>query len=103
MLLSPQIPLLFQGQEFGASAPFLYFADHHPELRKQVTAGRRQFLQQFPTIATSESAARLPDPGERETFLRCKLDLTERDLNAELYRLHQDLLRVRREDPILKE
>ncbi|HXE53055.1 MAG TPA: malto-oligosyltrehalose trehalohydrolase, partial [Tepidisphaeraceae bacterium] len=43
MLLSPQTPMLFQGQEFGASSPFVYFADHHPELAKLVRKGRGEF------------------------------------------------------------
>jgi maltooligosyltrehalose trehalohydrolase len=98
LLLSPQIPLLFQGQEFGASAPFLYFADHQIELRKQVAKGRRKFLEQFPSVASPEAAPVLADPGEKQTFLRCKLDLREREANHALYRLHEDLLRLRRED-----
>jgi maltooligosyltrehalose trehalohydrolase len=97
--LSPQIPMLFQGQEFGASAPFLYFADHHAELRQKVAGGRRKFLEQFATIAAQDVTTVVGDPGEKKTFLRCKLDFRERDENAPLYRLHEDLLRVRREDP----
>jgi maltooligosyltrehalose trehalohydrolase len=102
LLLSPHIPLLFQGQEFGATAPFLYFADHHPELRRQVSAGRTKFLQQFPTIATAEAAAVLADPGELDTFRRCRIDFRERESNRELYRLHQDLLRLRQADGTVK-
>ena len=41
LLLMPQTPMLFQGQEFAASSPFLYFADHNPELAKLVAQGRR--------------------------------------------------------------
>jgi maltooligosyltrehalose trehalohydrolase len=98
LLLTPQIPLLFQGQEFGASAPFLYFADHNPELRVAVAKGRRKFLEQFPSVATAESAAFMTDPGDRQAYLRCKLNFQERELNHQLYQLHQDLLRLRRED-----
>src|SRR5688572_26401480 len=98
LLLTPQIPLLFQGQEFGASAPFLYFADHNPELRVAVAKGRRKFLEQFASVATAESAAFMTDPGDRQTYLRCKLNFQERERNHELYQLHQDLLRLRRED-----
>src|SRR5207302_390145 len=50
-LLGPATPLLFQGQEFGSSAPFLYFADHEPGLAGAVRKGRREFLSQFPRIA----------------------------------------------------
>lgn len=98
LLLAPQVPMLFQGQEFAASAPFLYFADHRGELRDSVAEGRRKFLHQFSTIATPESAGLLADPDDRATFERSKLDLGERAKHADIYRLHVDLLRVRRED-----
>jgi maltooligosyltrehalose trehalohydrolase len=101
LLLTPQIPLLFQGQEFGASAPFLYFADHNPELRVAVAKGRRKFLEQFPTVATAEGGAVLADPGDEQTFLRSKIDVRERDTHASVYRLHLDLLRLRREEPAI--
>jgi maltooligosyltrehalose trehalohydrolase len=100
MLLSPQIPLLFQGQEFGASAPFFYFADHRGELQRRVSEGRRSFLQQFPTISCPESDTVLVDPASRDTFLRSKLAFEERERHAPLYRLHADLLRLRREQRV---
>src|SRR6185436_9557828 len=50
LLLGPATPMLFQGQEFGASAPFLYFADHGRELAEQVRRGRADFLKQFPSL-----------------------------------------------------
>ena len=50
LLLQPQTPMLFQGQEFGARSPFLYFADHKPELAKLVRDGRLEFLAQFPSF-----------------------------------------------------
>ena len=50
MLLAPATPMLFQGQEIAASAPFLYFCDHDPELASMVKAGRTEFLRQFPSI-----------------------------------------------------
>jgi maltooligosyltrehalose trehalohydrolase len=101
LLLGPAPPMLFQGQEFGASSPFLYFADHEPELARAVASGRRKFLAQFPSIATAEMQVRIPDPSDRQTFVRCKLDWSERERNAPLYRLHRDLIRLRREDPVL--
>ena len=99
-LLLPGTPMLFMGQEFASSAPFQYFADHEPELAEKVRRGRTKFLAQFRSIATRETRARLPDPGDRETFERCKLDLSERDAHREVYDLHRDLLRLRREDPV---
>src|SRR5690606_24209863 len=51
-LLAPPTPMLFQGQEFASSAPFVYFCDHHAELAPVVERGRREFLEQFPSIAS---------------------------------------------------
>ncbi|EDY19054.1 malto-oligosyltrehalose trehalohydrolase [Chthoniobacter flavus Ellin428] len=101
LLLGPGTPMLFQGQEFAASSPFVYFADHNPELAEKVAAGRAEFLRQFPSIASPEATAMLPDPENEETFLRCKLDFTEREKHGDVYRLHRDLLRLRKEDPLL--
>jgi maltooligosyltrehalose trehalohydrolase len=101
LLLGPSSPMLFQGQEFSASAPFLYFADHEPELATAVREGREEFLTQFPSLATPEVRARLPDPADLATFERCRLDLSERQQHAGAYALHRDLLRLRREDPVL--
>jgi maltooligosyltrehalose trehalohydrolase len=103
LLLGPQTPLLFQGQEFAASAAFHYFADHHPDLASAVAQGRRQLFQQFPSLATPAMQARLPDPAAEKTFQSCKLDFSERQRpgHAELYALHRDLLHLRRRDPVL--
>jgi maltooligosyltrehalose trehalohydrolase len=101
LLLGPSTPMLFQGQEFAASTPFYYFADHNPELARMVAKGRSEFLHQFPTIASPECQALLTDPANQDTFLRSKLDFSEREKHAEFYRLHRDLLQLRREDPVL--
>jgi 1,4-alpha-glucan branching enzyme len=69
-LLMPGIPMLFQGQEFGASSPFFYFADHETELSHNIREGRRRDLAQFPSLATSEMRAELADPGDIDTFRR---------------------------------
>jgi maltooligosyltrehalose trehalohydrolase len=100
MLLGPGTPMLFQGQEFGASAPFLYFADHKPELARLVRRGRADFLHQFPALAAPEMQTQLPDPADLATFERSKLDLSEREQHAETYALHRDLLVLRREDVV---
>jgi maltooligosyltrehalose trehalohydrolase len=97
-LLGPGTPMLFQGQEFAASAPFLFFADHNPKLAELVRRGRAEFLSQWPSLATGE--LRLIDPCSRDTFNRCKLDFSEREKHGEIYALHQDLLRLRRSDPL---
>jgi maltooligosyltrehalose trehalohydrolase len=100
LLLSPATPMLFMGQEFGSSAPFHYFADHEPDLAEKVRRGRTEFLAQFRSISTRETRKHLPDPAAPETFARCKLDHAERDSHAEVYELHRDLLRLRREDSV---
>jgi maltooligosyltrehalose trehalohydrolase len=102
MLLAPGTPMLFQGQEFAASSPFLYFADHKPELAEAVRKGRIEFVSQFPSVATPEVQQCLADPGDPKTFERCKLDFSERETHAGAYALHRDLLALRREDPVFR-
>ena len=101
-LLFPGTPMLFQGQEFAASSPFYYFADHQPDLAKLVHEGRRSFMKQFRSVALSEIFARLPDPADPMTFARSKLDFNERHTHAAAYALHRDLLTIRREDPVIR-
>jgi maltooligosyltrehalose trehalohydrolase len=98
MLLAPGTPMLFQGQEYAASQPFYYFADHEPELAKLIFAGRNKELSQFRSLATHEAQAYLPDPADPQTFEKCKLDFSERKRNAKIYQMHRDLLKLRRED-----
>jgi maltooligosyltrehalose trehalohydrolase len=100
-LLGPQTPLLFQGQEFSSSTPFLFFADHSGELRDAIRAGRKEFLQQFPSIQDPRVAGALAVPDDPETFTRCKIDWTERDEHREALAFHRDLLRIRRSDPVI--
>jgi maltooligosyltrehalose trehalohydrolase len=102
LLLAPGTPLLFQGQEFAASTPFRYFADHQGELRQQVKEGRIQFLSQFPSLAQPENFAWHSDPGEPATFEECKLDFGERRRHASIYQMHIDLLKLRREDTLFR-
>src|SRR5262249_7511529 len=101
LLLAPQTPMLFQGQEFASSAPVYYFADHKPQLAECVRRGRAEFLTQFPSLAGEQGQALIPDPDARETFERCKLDPAEVERHAWAVELHRDLLRLRREDPTL--
>jgi len=95
LLLQPHMPMLFQGQEFGSSKPFLYFADHNAELAPAVAKGRREFLAQFPSIAGHDVAL----PHARETFDACKLDWDERD--ESIVELHRTLIRLRTDDPLI--
>ncbi len=102
LLLAPQTPMLFMGQEFGASSPFTFFADFPPgELAKKVREGRKEFLAQFPSYASSAAQADIADPCDPQVFERSKLNLSERQQHAACYALHRDLLRLRREDPII--
>jgi len=102
LLLSPPTPMLFQGQEFASSSPFLYFADHRGELGDKVRQGRAAFLTQFPSIATPEMMATLPDPSDPGTFERCKVDFAERGRHESIYAMHRDLIRLRRRDPVFR-
>jgi maltooligosyltrehalose trehalohydrolase len=101
-LLAPQTPMLFQGQEFAATSPFFYFADHKEEIAYLVARGRSDFLAQFRTLATPEMQARLPDPGDPVTFINSKLNLNDRNAHKEEYALHRDLLSLRRNDPVFQ-
>jgi maltooligosyltrehalose trehalohydrolase len=99
LLLGPSTPMLFQGQEWGSTRPFLYFADHDAKLAPKVAAGRLDFLSQFPSLTSEAIRAQVPAPGVAETFASCKLDWAERERHAPTVALHRDLLRLRREDP----
>ena len=101
MLLAPETPLLFMGQEFGSTSPFLFFADHNPQLAAAVYEGRKKFLSEFPSYATPEAQEAVPDPSDPATFERSRLDFSERQRHAPLYRLHRDLLHLRREDLVI--
>ena len=77
-LLGPSTPLIFQGQEYSASTPFLYFGDYKPELAEAIHRGRQKSALQFPSLATEAMQALLPYPSAPETFARSKLDPNER-------------------------
>jgi maltooligosyltrehalose trehalohydrolase len=97
LLLMPGTPMLFQGQEFGASTPFLFFADHGEDLAEAVRKGRADFLRQFPSLASDAAQARLRAPALDETFQACVLDWSEAEHSTGVA-LHRDLLALRRCD-----
>lgn len=101
MLLMPATPMLFQGQEFASSKPFYYFASHRPDLAVTVEEGRREFLAQFPSLASPSMQIRIPDPSAAATFTASKLDWQEATEHVESVMLHRDLLRIRRQDPVI--
>ncbi|MBC7926474.1 MAG: malto-oligosyltrehalose trehalohydrolase [Bryobacteraceae bacterium] len=101
ILLGPGTPMLFQGQEFASSRSFKYFADVPSNLVELVREGRKEFMQQWKTIGMPEMQQCLGDPCAPETFYSSKLDWNDKDRNVSMYQLHRDLIRLRREDPVL--
>jgi maltooligosyltrehalose trehalohydrolase len=99
LLLGPWTALLFQGEEFGASSPFMFFADvGDASVRDAIRKGRAEWLAPFLSLSEEEARKTLPAPDDPEVFARCKLDFSEREKNRQLYDLHIDLLKLRRED-----
>jgi len=99
LLLGPWTPLLFQGEEFGASSPFMFFADlGDASVRDAIRKGRAEWLAPFLSVTEKEALTTLPVPDDPKVFDRCKLDFSERKKNRELYDLHIDLLKLRRDD-----
>jgi maltooligosyltrehalose trehalohydrolase len=72
LLLSPQIPLLFMGDEGGSESPFLFFTDFHDELADAVREGRRKEFAKFAAFADPEARRAIPDPNALETFERSR-------------------------------
>jgi malto-oligosyltrehalose trehalohydrolase len=68
MLLGPQIPLLFMGEEVGSRTPFLFFTDFHDALADAVREGRRKEFAKFPAFSDPQARRRIPDPNARDTF-----------------------------------
>jgi maltooligosyltrehalose trehalohydrolase len=96
LFLSPGTPMLFQGEEFAASSPFLYFADQKKEIAEMVKKGRSEFLAQFRSLATLEMQLNLPDPSDENSFILSKLNFSEREEHKHFYQLHKDLIRIRK-------
>jgi maltooligosyltrehalose trehalohydrolase len=98
LLLSPEVPMLFMGEEFDASTPFMYFCDFQPELAQAVAEGRRQEFKRFAAFANEAARAKIPDPNDEMTFTACKLKWAERGDPGHLGRLLwiRDLLTLRR-------
>jgi maltooligosyltrehalose trehalohydrolase len=105
LLCSPAMPLLFMGQEWAATTPFLFFTDHRRDLGRRVTEGRRKEFRNFSAFSDPQSRERIPDPQAPATFEVCRLDWSEREreLHAGIVRLYRELLRLRRTEPALRE
>jgi maltooligosyltrehalose trehalohydrolase len=103
VLLAPFVPMLFQGEEWGAGTPFLYFTDHaDPALGRAVTEGRRR---EHPVAAGEGSTGQeAPDPQDPLTFERSKLDWSElrREPHGSLLAWYRDLIALRLAEPDLR-
>ncbi len=102
LLAGPQLPLLFQGQEFASSRPFTYFADHDGDLGDAVHKGRLAFLSQFPGMTTPQAQQAIRPPNDVAAYSECKLDrASDQSRGAVLTQFHRDLLKLRRTDAVL--
>ncbi|MGK9063670.1 malto-oligosyltrehalose trehalohydrolase [Stutzerimonas chloritidismutans] len=97
LLLSPMIPLLFMGEEWGAREPFLFFTSHHGELAEAVREGRRGEFAEFAEFADEHTRERIPDPNEVGTFEASRPDYAKRDTaeHAAWLALYRQLLQLR--------
>jgi maltooligosyltrehalose trehalohydrolase len=97
LLLSPQVPLLFMGEEWGATAPFLFFTDHNAELAPLVRDGRRREFAKFTAFQDPARRERIPDPNAEATFRASIPDPAEaaHPPHATILALHRHLLRLR--------
>ncbi len=104
LLLAPETPLLFMGQEWAASTPFLYFTDHEPKLGRRVREGRRRELARFRAFADPAVRRQIPDPQAPETFEASRLDWTEigRQPHSSSLALYRRLLALRARDPLFR-
>jgi maltooligosyltrehalose trehalohydrolase len=103
LLFLPATPLVFMGQEWAASSPFLFFSDHEGELGEAVRKGRREEFKSFAAFADPAVRDHIPDPQARTTFERSKLDWNERtaEPHARVLSIYRAMLALRRCDPVL--
>jgi malto-oligosyltrehalose trehalohydrolase len=94
-LLAPAPPMLFMGEEFNASAPFLYFCDFGPDLAAAVRQGRREEFARFDRFADVQARETIPDPNDPATFRRSKLDWDEARAPNEWLELYRHCLLAR--------
>ncbi len=104
MLCAPATPLIFMGQEWAASTPFLFFTDHPEELGRKVTEGRRREFGEFRQFSDEEARQQIPDPQAESTFLASRLNWDEvtQDPHASMFWLYQALLALRRTEPAIR-
>lgn len=99
LLLAPQPPLLFMGEEFATTQPFLFFCDFGPELASAVTEGRRREFSRFARFSNPAARECIPDPNAETTFCACVLDWSAIDQMPHriVLELHRVLLSLRRQ------
>ncbi len=99
LLLSPFTPMLFQGEEWGTTTPFLFFTDHEPELGAAVTAGRRSEFAGHGWDALYGAEPQIPDPQAPDSFTASKLDWDERTApaHAPILAWYRAMIRLRNE------
>lgn len=104
LLCAPATPLLFMGQEWAATTPFLYFTDHPEALGKLVTEGRRNEFRHFSAFSDPDTRERIPDPQAESTLAASRLQWAEleREPHASTMRLYQRLLALRRGEPSIR-
>jgi maltooligosyltrehalose trehalohydrolase len=97
LLLAPNIPLLFMGEEWGATQPFCFFTDFHDALADAVREGRRREFRKFPEFASEGARAHIPDPNAFSTFAASRLDWSVPDQpeQAAWLQVVRELLRIR--------
>ncbi|HSJ25451.1 MAG TPA: malto-oligosyltrehalose trehalohydrolase [Longimicrobiales bacterium] len=105
LLLTPYTPLLWMGQEWAATSPFLYFTDHPEELGRLVTEGRRDEFRRFARFSDPAMRQQIPDPQAEDTFTRSRLrwDEISGAPHAGVLALYRDLLGLRRNHPALQQ
>ena len=103
LLFLPMTPLVFMGQEWASSSPFLFFTDHEGALGDAVREGRRKEFETFAGFADPKARERIPDPQSKSTFERSKLRWDERaeEPHARVLATYRAMLRLRRNDPVL--
>jgi 1,4-alpha-glucan branching enzyme/maltooligosyltrehalose trehalohydrolase len=96
-LLAPSPPLLFMGEEWAATSPFPFFCDFDGALAESVREGRRAEFARFAEFQTPDARARIPDPVAPETFLKGRLDWSERERSPhrETLDFYRSLLDIR--------
>ena len=105
LCLVPQTPMLFMGQEWGASAPFQFFTDHNAELGNAITKGRRREFRNFSAFRDPDLLETIPDPQDEATFLNSKLRWEEMDKaeHAGVLLLYWEFLELRRTHSVFRE